>query len=145
MGSVINIWGRKLLICDCDEFTKEYYKSKYGIGKLTQIHLDWFYLTNYIILKLVELLYKELKLNKTPFTGCTLHSLPIQMQNISLWILGMCRKKNFEIKKIRLGLKNNDATVFFSSPLFFCFSCFLFFSFAGHLVASLHFGGNEGS
>ena len=69
MGSVINIWGRKLLICDCDEFTKEYYKSKYGIGKLTQIDLDWFYLTNYIILKLVELLYKELKLNKTPFTG----------------------------------------------------------------------------
>ena len=65
IGSVINIWGRKLLICDCDEFTKEYYKSKYGIGKLTQIDLDWFYLTNYIILKLVELLYKELKLNKT--------------------------------------------------------------------------------
>ena len=38
IGSVINIWGRKLLICDCDEFTKEYYKSKYGIGKLNQIY-----------------------------------------------------------------------------------------------------------
>ena len=38
IGSVINIWGRKLLICDCDEFTKEYYKSKYGIGKLSQIY-----------------------------------------------------------------------------------------------------------
>lgn len=32
LGSVINVWGRKFRICDCDEFTKEYYKSKYGLG-----------------------------------------------------------------------------------------------------------------
>lgn len=33
LGAVINVWGRKLLICDADEFTKEYYHTKYGIGK----------------------------------------------------------------------------------------------------------------
>ncbi len=33
LGAVLNVWGRKLLICDCDQFTKEYYRSKYGIGK----------------------------------------------------------------------------------------------------------------
>ena len=33
LGAVLNVWGRKLLICDCDKFTKEYYHSKYGIGK----------------------------------------------------------------------------------------------------------------
>lgn len=33
LGTVINVWGRKLLICDADEFTKEYYHTKYGIGK----------------------------------------------------------------------------------------------------------------
>ena len=33
IGSVINVWGRKFLICNCDEFTKEYYKSKYGLGE----------------------------------------------------------------------------------------------------------------
>jgi hypothetical protein len=30
VGSLINIWGRKMLICDCDEFTRQYYKTKYG-------------------------------------------------------------------------------------------------------------------
>ncbi|NXF07566.1 EFHC2 protein, partial [Smithornis capensis] len=31
IGAEINVWGRKMLICDCDEFTKEYYRKKYGI------------------------------------------------------------------------------------------------------------------
>lgn len=34
VGGVVNLWGRKLLLCDCDQFTKEYYSSKYGIGTL---------------------------------------------------------------------------------------------------------------
>lgn len=34
IGEVINVWGRKILLCDCDEFTKDYYRTKYGIGKL---------------------------------------------------------------------------------------------------------------
>lgn len=31
VGSVINVWGRKFVICDCDDFTKEYYRTKYNI------------------------------------------------------------------------------------------------------------------
>ncbi|NXN56833.1 EFHC2 protein, partial [Rynchops niger] len=31
IGAVINVWGRKIILCDCDEFTKEYYRTKYGI------------------------------------------------------------------------------------------------------------------
>jgi len=38
IGSVINIWGRKFIICGCDEFTKEYYKSKYGIQDFDSIN-----------------------------------------------------------------------------------------------------------
>ena len=34
LGGVVNVWGRKILLCDCDEFTKQYYKTKYGIGQL---------------------------------------------------------------------------------------------------------------
>lgn len=33
LGGTLNVWGRKLVLCDCDQFTQEYYKSKYGIGK----------------------------------------------------------------------------------------------------------------
>ncbi|XP_074156905.1 EF-hand domain-containing family member C2 isoform X2 [Sminthopsis crassicaudata] len=37
IGAIINIWGRKVLLCDCDEFTKQYYKTKYGIMDFTPI------------------------------------------------------------------------------------------------------------
>ncbi|XP_020140631.1 EF-hand domain-containing family member C2 [Microcebus murinus] len=37
IGTTINVWGRKVLLCDCDEFTKSYYKSKYGIENFTSI------------------------------------------------------------------------------------------------------------
>ena len=33
LGTVINVWGRNVVLCDCDHFTKEYYRSKYGIGE----------------------------------------------------------------------------------------------------------------
>ena len=33
LGAVVNVWGRKLVVCDCDDFTKEYYRTKFGIGK----------------------------------------------------------------------------------------------------------------
>nr|KAG5693048.1 hypothetical protein BaRGS_028808 [Batillaria attramentaria] len=34
LGAVVNVWGRKFIVCDCDEFTKEYYRTKYGISLL---------------------------------------------------------------------------------------------------------------
>ncbi|XP_078264821.1 EF-hand domain-containing family member C2 [Rhinoraja longicauda] len=37
IGSVINVWGRKIVICDCDEFTKEYYRNKYGVEDFTPV------------------------------------------------------------------------------------------------------------
>ncbi|XP_036921627.1 EF-hand domain-containing family member C2 [Sturnira hondurensis] len=37
VGTTINVWGRKVLLCDCDEFTKTYYKTKYGIDNCTSI------------------------------------------------------------------------------------------------------------
>ncbi|XP_042201371.1 EF-hand domain-containing family member C2 [Callorhinchus milii] len=39
IGAVINVWGRKVVICDCDEFTKEYYRNKYGIAEFTPIKI----------------------------------------------------------------------------------------------------------
>ena len=33
LGAVLNVWGRKFLISDCDNFTKEYYRTKYGVGE----------------------------------------------------------------------------------------------------------------
>ncbi|NWS69140.1 EFHC2 protein, partial [Crotophaga sulcirostris] len=37
IGAVINVWGRKVILCDCDEFTKEYYRTKYGIMDFTPV------------------------------------------------------------------------------------------------------------
>ncbi|NXL06265.1 EFHC2 protein, partial [Mesembrinibis cayennensis] len=37
IGAVINVWGRKIILCDCDEFTKEYYRTKYGIEDFTPV------------------------------------------------------------------------------------------------------------
>ena len=66
------------------------------------------------------LCYKELTFTTKPFTGCTLHSLLIQMKNISLQSSGMRRKQNFEIV---FGFKSNTPVLtftfrFLSSPLF---------------------------
>ncbi|NXN96237.1 EFHC2 protein, partial [Rhinopomastus cyanomelas] len=37
IGAVINVWGRKIVLCDCDEFTKKYYREKYGIEDFTPV------------------------------------------------------------------------------------------------------------
>ena len=86
------------------------------------------------VLKLVEWFpghcFKELKLTTNRFTGCTLHGLLMQMQNISLRSSGMCRKQNFEIV---FGFKSDTAVLtftfcFHSSPLFSLFLPHFFFS-----------------
>ena len=83
--------------------------------------------------------YKELKLTTNLFTGCTLHGLLIQMQNISLRSSRMLRKQNFD-----LGVKSDTAVLtftfhFLSFPLFSLFLP-LFFSLAGHLVGFISAG-----
>ncbi|XP_054642272.1 EF-hand domain-containing family member C2 isoform X1 [Dunckerocampus dactyliophorus] len=37
VGSELNVWGRKVIIADCDDFTKDYYRSKYGIEDFTPV------------------------------------------------------------------------------------------------------------
>lgn len=34
IGTEMNVWGRKFVLCDCDDFTREYYKAKYGITNM---------------------------------------------------------------------------------------------------------------
>uniref|UniRef100_A0A8C4HZ87 EF-hand domain-containing family member C2 n=1 Tax=Dicentrarchus labrax TaxID=13489 RepID=A0A8C4HZ87_DICLA len=37
VGGEVNVWGRKVIITDCDDFTKDYYHSKYGIEDFTPV------------------------------------------------------------------------------------------------------------
>lgn len=37
LGAVINVWGRKFLLVDCDDFTKEYYQSKFGVEDFSPV------------------------------------------------------------------------------------------------------------
>ncbi|CAF0855388.1 unnamed protein product [Brachionus calyciflorus] len=40
IGRVINVFGRKVLLTDCDEFTKEFYRNKYGIDSFSPVQYD---------------------------------------------------------------------------------------------------------
>ncbi|KAE8299783.1 EF-hand domain-containing family member C2 [Larimichthys crocea] len=37
VGGEVNVWGRRVIITDCDDFTKDYYRSKYGIEDFTPV------------------------------------------------------------------------------------------------------------
>ncbi|KAL4220640.1 EF-hand domain-containing member C2 [Mactra antiquata] len=37
LGAVLNVWGRKFLLVDCDDFTKEYYRTKFGIDDFPSV------------------------------------------------------------------------------------------------------------
>ena len=76
--------------------------------------------------------FKELKLTTNPFTGRTLHSLLIQMQNISLRSSGMRRKQNFDSLDFYFSLS--------LLPSFFAFLADFFFPLAGHLVGFILVG-----
>ena len=84
---------------------------------------------------------RELKLTTNLFTGGTLHSLLIQMQNISLQSSDVCRKQNL---KIVFGFKSDTAVLTFSFRLSLLPSVLpslpLFFFLAGHLVGFILMG-----
>lgn len=33
IGGVINVFGRRVILTECDKFTQEYYRVKYGLGE----------------------------------------------------------------------------------------------------------------
>ncbi|XP_034042598.1 EF-hand domain-containing family member C2 [Thalassophryne amazonica] len=37
IGGEVNVCGRRVILCDCDQFTKNYYRSKYGIEDFTPV------------------------------------------------------------------------------------------------------------
>ncbi|XP_067948008.1 EF-hand domain-containing family member C2-like [Watersipora subatra] len=37
IGAQLNVWGRKIVLCDCDDFTKEFFRTKYGINDFAAI------------------------------------------------------------------------------------------------------------
>lgn len=40
IGRIINVFGRKILLTDCDEFTKEFYRNKYGVSDFSPFKYD---------------------------------------------------------------------------------------------------------
>ena len=75
-----------------------------------------------------------------PHTGRKLHGFLNQMQNISLRSSGIRRKQNFEFLRLKVTQQSWLLLFALSPPLFFRFSCLLFFSLAGHLVGFILVG-----
>lgn len=40
INRIVNVFGRKMLITDCDEFTKNYYANKYGVANFEPVQYD---------------------------------------------------------------------------------------------------------
>ncbi|KAI8803501.1 hypothetical protein BJ742DRAFT_863526 [Cladochytrium replicatum] len=40
IGSVLHLYGRPFVICDCDEFTKEYYRETYGLENFDPVRIE---------------------------------------------------------------------------------------------------------
>ncbi|KAI8614274.1 hypothetical protein BC830DRAFT_1169572 [Chytriomyces sp. MP71] len=40
IGTVLHLYGRPFVICDCDGFTKEYYREKYGLETFDPVRLE---------------------------------------------------------------------------------------------------------
>ncbi|KAJ3076360.1 EF-hand domain-containing member C2 [Podochytrium sp. JEL0797] len=40
IGSVLHFYGRPMVICDCDEFTKSFYREKYGLEVFDPVRLE---------------------------------------------------------------------------------------------------------
>jgi len=39
IGTALNVWGRKFILTDCDDFTKEYFRTKYGINEFAPLSM----------------------------------------------------------------------------------------------------------
>eukprot|EP00842_Homolaphlyctis_polyrhiza_P003604 jgi/Hompol1/4244/HPOL_003525-RA len=40
IGSVLHLYGRPFVICDCDEFTKSFYRDNYGVEHFDPVRID---------------------------------------------------------------------------------------------------------
>jgi hypothetical protein len=40
VGRVVNVFGRKFLLTDCDNFTKDFFRTKYGINNFEPVNYD---------------------------------------------------------------------------------------------------------
>ncbi|KAJ1499915.1 EF-hand domain-containing member C2 [Coelomomyces lativittatus] len=49
IGTVLNFFGRPFLFCDCDEFTKSYYRERYDLHDFTPIPYDSIYIEDALL------------------------------------------------------------------------------------------------
>jgi hypothetical protein len=40
IGNMVNVFGRQLILTNCDDFTKQFYRTKYGVTNFTPLKID---------------------------------------------------------------------------------------------------------
>ena len=49
IGAILNVFGRNVVLTDCDPYTKEYYRVTYGFGKFFMGNLWYYYFRHEIV------------------------------------------------------------------------------------------------
>ncbi|KAI9105373.1 hypothetical protein DFS34DRAFT_6512 [Phlyctochytrium arcticum] len=108
LGAVLHLYGRPFVVCDCDEFTKEYYYEKYGVETFDPVRLEDFETTDAdpvaadLLPKAVVQANYELLLPPSPLTPAPMGGAAAPVTPTAVTMIGASAPPKKDFKKLML-------------------------------------------